>query len=103
MDAIGPAFTNAMRRALAREGAGRAGASTGGLMERIASEARLTAREKEIAMSAALGRTDMEVARALGISVATVRTHLKHIFAKLGVSNRTRLASRFAFPAEDRG
>ena len=103
VDAIGPAFTNAMRRALAREGGGRSGASPGGLMERIASEARLTAREKEIAMSAALGRTDMEAARALGISVATVRTHLKHIFAKLGVSNRTQLATRFAFPAEDCG
>ena len=99
VDAIGPAFTNAMRRALAREGGGRSGASPGGLMERIASETRLTAREKEIARSAALGKTDMEVARALGISVTTVRTHLRHIFAKLGVSNRTQLATRFVFPA----
>ena len=101
VDAIGPAFTNAMRRALARGGGGRSGASPGGLMERIASETRLTEREKEIAMAAALGKTDMEVAGALGISVTTVRTHLKHIFAKLGVSNRTQLATRFAFPAAD--
>lgn len=101
VDAIGPAFTNAMRRALAREGGGSSGASPGGLMERIAGETRLTAREKEIAMSAALGKTDREVAGALGISVTTVRTHLKHIFAKLGVSNRTQLAKRFVFPAAD--
>ena len=101
VDAIGPAFTNAMRRALAREGGGRSGVSPGGLMERIASETRLTAREKEIAMSAALGKTDREVAGALGISVTTVRTHLKHIFAKLDVSNRTQLARRFVFPEAD--
>ena len=101
VDAIGPAFTNAMRRALAREGGGGSGASPGGPVERIARETKLTAREKEIALSAALGRTDMEIAQALGISVTTVRTHLKHIFAKLGVANRTRLAARFAFPASD--
>ena len=101
VDAIGPAFTNAMRRALAREGGGGSGASPGGPVERIARETKLTAREKEIALSATFGRTDMEIAQALGISVTTVRTHLKHIFAKLGVSNRTRLAARFSFPASD--
>lgn len=101
VDAIGPAFTNAMHRALAREGGGGSGASPGGPVERIARETKLTAREKEIALSATFGRTDMEIAQALGISVTTVRTHLKHIFAKLGVSNRTRLAARFSFPASD--
>ena len=99
VDAIGPAFTNAMRRALAREGG--SGASLGALMERIESEAGLTAREKEIALSAALGETDRAIAQACGISVATVRTHIKHIFAKLGVSNRTQLARRIAFPVAD--
>ena len=99
VDAIGPAFTNAMRRALAREAGDGSRARPAALMERIEGEAGLTAREKEIAMSVALGKTDMEIAGALGISVTTVRTHLKHIFAKLGVSNRTRLATRFAFPA----
>ena len=103
VDAIGPAFTNAMRRALARESGGGSRAPFGALMERIERETRLTAREKEIAMSAVLGKTDMEVAEALGISVTTVRTHLKHIFAKLDVSNRTQLATRFAFPAADSG
>ena len=103
VDAIGPAFTNAMRRALAREAGDGSGTPLGALTERIEGETRLTAREKEIAMSVALGKTDMEIAGALGISVTTVRTHLKHIFAKLGVSNRTRLATRFAFPAADGG
>ena len=96
LDAIGPAFTNAMRRALAREGSGGSHASLGELMERIESEAALTAREKEIAMSAVLGKTDLAIAEAHGISVATVRTHIKHVFRKLGVSNRTQLARRIA-------
>ena len=101
MDAIGPAFASAMRLALAREGEGRA--SLGALMGRIESEAGLTAREKEIAMAAVLGETDRAIAEARGISVATVRTHIKHIFAKLGVSNRTQLARRIALPAGDEG
>ena len=97
VDAIGPAFTNAMRRALASEGAGDRRFSLGELMERIESEAGLTPREKEIAMSAVLGKGDRAIAEASGISVATVRTHIKHVFRKLGVSNRTQLARRIAF------
>jgi LuxR family maltose regulon positive regulatory protein len=31
---------------------------------------------------------DKEIAKALSISVWTVRTHVKHIFEKLHVSNR---------------
>ena len=102
MDAIGPAFTSAMRLALAREGGGGTRASLAELMGRIEREAGLTAREKEIAMSAVLGKTDRAIAEARGISVATVRTHIKHIFAKLGVSNRTELARRIALPAAER-
>ena len=91
-----------MRLALAREGGGGTRASLAELMSRVEGEAGLTAREKEIAMSAVLGKTDRAIAEARGISVATVRTHLKHIFAKLGVSNRTELARRIALPAAER-
>lgn len=38
------------------------------------------------------GRSNKEIARLLGLSPATVKTHLAHIFAVLGVSNRTEAA-----------
>ncbi|OYO19317.1 DNA-binding response regulator [Enemella dayhoffiae] len=49
----------------------------------------LTARELEILTAIATGRSNREVARSLFISEATVKTHLVHIFDKLGVDNRT--------------
>lgn len=49
----------------------------------------LSPRETEILKLIAKGLTNPEVAHALGISRATVRTHLEHIYAKLDVSNRT--------------
>jgi DNA-binding CsgD family transcriptional regulator len=37
------------------------------------------------------GLTDKEVGQALGISPSTVKTHVGHIFVKLGISRRTQL------------
>jgi len=50
---------------------------------------RLTPRETEILLLIAKGLTNRMAAEALGLSPATVRTHLEHIYAKLEVSNRT--------------
>lgn len=49
----------------------------------------LTARELEILQAVATGHTNKEIAQELFISQATVKTHLVHIFDKLGVDNRT--------------
>lgn len=49
----------------------------------------LTGRELEILTAIATGQSNREVARGLFISEATVKTHLVHIFDKLGVDNRT--------------
>jgi len=49
----------------------------------------LSAREIEILEHVAKGRTNKEIAAALFVSEATVKTHLLHIFAKLGVQDRT--------------
>jgi DNA-binding NarL/FixJ family response regulator len=49
----------------------------------------LSPREREILKLIARGLSNAEVARALSVSRATVRTHLEHIYEKLEVSNRT--------------
>jgi two-component system, NarL family, response regulator LiaR len=52
----------------------------------------LTRREREVACLLALGRSNKEIARALVLSEATVRTHITHILRKLNLSNRTAVA-----------
>ena len=60
------------------------------MMKRLASPATtLTAREIEILQELASGATNRDLARVLFISEATVKTHLVHIYDKLGVENRT--------------
>ena len=49
----------------------------------------LTPRETEILQLIARGLSNRAAAETLGLSRATVRTHLEHIYAKLDVSNRT--------------
>lgn len=49
----------------------------------------LSARELEILQAVATGHTNKEIAQELFISQATVKTHLVHVFDKLGVDNRT--------------
>ena len=52
----------------------------------------LTATEQAVSLLVAEGLTNGAVARRLYISPHTVNTHLRHVFAKLGVSNRVALA-----------
>ena len=49
----------------------------------------LTAREVEVLEALANGASTSDVARSLFISHKTVKNHLAHIYAKLGVSSRT--------------
>lgn len=48
----------------------------------------LTEREIEVLAYAGKGATNAGIAKHLHISEATVKTHLKHIYAKLGVTDR---------------
>jgi DNA-binding NarL/FixJ family response regulator len=52
----------------------------------------LTPKEKEVATLAALGFTNEEIAKELGISVKTVKAHLSLVFQKLGVKRHSELA-----------
>ena len=96
LDAIGPAFTNAMRVALAREGREEGALALSIAVERLASQAYLTRREKEVVFAVLLGKTDKQIAAECGIAYTTVRTHLKHVFEKLGVTGRSQLFRRVA-------
>ncbi len=65
--------------------AGRADAST-----------TLSTRELEVLAHLAAGRTNREIARRLVVSPHTVARHVEHIYAKLGVANRT-AATAYAY------
>jgi DNA-binding NarL/FixJ family response regulator len=49
----------------------------------------LSSREVEVLSLVARGTANKEVARSLRLSEATVKSHLLHIFEKLGASDRT--------------
>lgn len=54
----------------------------------------LSARELEVLRQVSHGRSNREVAKALFLSEATVKTHLVHVFEKLGVDSRTGAVAR---------
>jgi len=54
----------------------------------------LSARERNIINLIARGQSNKEVARDLGISPETVKSHMKHIFEKLEVEKRTQAVAR---------
>ncbi len=62
----------------------------------------LTAKEREIVGMVREGASNKLIARQLDISLSTVKTHLRNIFAKTEVVNRTELVSRTWMPAAQR-
>ena len=53
---------------------------------------RLTPREREVLVLVGRGFPNKRIAQALGLSEKTVKTHVGHVLAKLGVSDRTQAA-----------
>jgi len=65
------------------------------LVQRVAKPAvTLSPRETQVLALVAQGSSNPEIARELFLSEATVKTHLLHVFEKLGVSDRTRAVTR---------
>ena len=55
-------------------------------------ESALTDREQEIAALVAQGLSNKEIARELGVSANTIRSHISNILRKLKLTNRTQIA-----------
>jgi DNA-binding NarL/FixJ family response regulator len=53
---------------------------------------RLTPRERDVLRLVVEGRTNRQIAERLSLSIGTVKIHVEHIIAKLGVSDRTQAA-----------
>lgn len=56
--------------------------------------ARPDARERGILGLVAQGQSNKEIARTLGISPQTVKTHLDHVYGKLAVERRAQAITR---------
>ena len=52
----------------------------------------LTGREREVLVEIGLGHANADIARHLYMSEATVKSHITHLFDKLGATNRVQLA-----------
>ncbi|GIQ74062.1 response regulator transcription factor [Bradyrhizobium sp. ma5] len=58
----------------------------------------LTSREMEVVELLCCGRTNREIGECLSIGLATVKTHLIHIFEKLGVETRSAVVALMSRP-----
>ena len=54
----------------------------------------ITGRERDIILKVSEGKSNADIARDLVVSIATVKTHLHNIYAKLGVESRYSLLAR---------
>jgi DNA-binding NarL/FixJ family response regulator len=94
IDAAG--LVSVVRRALAGERV----VDPGILVSESATEAEpeiassLTDREREVLVLLAEGHSNREIASSLYVSLPTVKTHLAHIYAKLGAKNRNEALGR---------
>jgi DNA-binding NarL/FixJ family response regulator len=77
---LAPSVTRRLIEAFARRPASASPAPS-----RLAS---LTPRERDILLLVARGQSNTEIARALVVSEATVKTHVTHLLAKLGLRDR---------------
>lgn len=66
-----------------------------GPAEPATADAGLSRREREVLACIAYGASNRAIAAKLSISHETVKTHIRHVFAKLGVRNRVEAALVF--------
>jgi DNA-binding NarL/FixJ family response regulator len=64
----------------------------GAYAEARATLATLSPREHDVVVAIGQGRNNAEIAAALAMTLATVKTHVSHILTKLDLDNRTQIA-----------
>ncbi|MCZ1002754.1 response regulator transcription factor [Streptomyces mirabilis] len=85
-----PVLSPAVTRQLMEHASGGApGGRRTGAWDRIGA---LNDREREVAVAVGQGSSNAEIAAELYMSVATVKTHVSRILAKLGLNNRVQIA-----------
>ncbi|MBB2899984.1 DNA-binding NarL/FixJ family response regulator [Kineococcus radiotolerans] len=89
--ALSPSVTTGLIRRVVRE-ATEASAGTRRTDVAAARLAVLSEREREVALAVAQGKANAEIAAELYMSVATVKAHVSHVLAKLGLANRVQIA-----------
>ncbi|MDQ3979288.1 MAG: LuxR C-terminal-related transcriptional regulator [Actinomycetota bacterium] len=67
--------------------------ATGAPRRRAAPADGLSVRERDVAALVAEGSSNKEIAARLHLSVRTVESHIRHVLTKVGLANRTQLAT----------
>jgi DNA-binding NarL/FixJ family response regulator len=80
---VQPTFAAALLDRIAKAGDRRAPTAPG-----------LTTRQRQVLHLIAAGQSNPEIARAMHVSLNTVKTHVVHILTRLGVADRTQAAVR---------
>ncbi|WP_435886099.1 response regulator [Streptomyces erythrochromogenes] len=88
-EALGKLIGNVTAASTATPGTDAAPAGRGTAAARLAT---LGERERDVALEVAKGRTNAQIAADLHLSVPTVKSHVSHILAKLGLDNRVQIA-----------
>ena len=55
----------------------------------------LTEREEAVLALVAEGKSNAQIGAVLGLSENTIKFHIRNLFSKLGVTNRTEAAAKF--------
>lgn len=85
-----------------REAMGDETAVQGAEVDRVASSCGLGEREKEVLVLLLEGRSASEVAQAMVVANGTAKSHIRHVYKKLGVHSRDELFERFGLDREAR-
>jgi DNA-binding CsgD family transcriptional regulator len=96
LDAVGAAFTQSLLNTRLNEAEPGTDMDVLARVERAGNRAGLTRRQKEIAAAMLLGGSDRRIAQELCISVPTVRTHIRTLYQRFGVSSRMQFARALA-------